>query len=258
MTQEERRIWLIRALLDERPQYAGMEIPSEEQEQRRLLRALFNVRPPEPADAELLRVQDDYLAEELRRRGTVDMDAWTPARDGMDLWRGDITRLKADAIVNAANSAMLGCFCPNHGCIDNAIHTFAGIQLRLACDALMRAQGHEEPTGTAKLTPAFNLPARYVLHTVGPIVRGRVTQRDCMQLADCYRACLDRADQEGLHSVAFCCLSTGEFHFPNDRAAQIAIDTVRAHDAVKQGRIRVVFNVFKALDEQIYRTLLGL
>ena len=175
---------------------------------------------------------------------------------GICLWRGDITTLRCDAIVNAANSALLGCFCPNHGCIDNAIHTYAGMQLRLACKEIMDAQGHEEPTGTAKLTPAYNLPCRYVLHTVGPIVRGRVTQEDEQLLASCYRSCLDLAAEHAVQSVAFCCISTGEFRFPNELAAQIATGTVSSHEAIRQGRIRVIFNVFKEQDEAIYKRLL--
>ena len=173
-----------------------------------------------------------------------------------EIVRNDITKMSVDAIVNAANSALLGCFCPNHGCIDNAIHTYAGMQLRLACREIMDAQGHEEPTGTAKLTPAYNLPCRHVLHTVGPIVRGPVTPEDERLLASCYRACLDLAAEHALHSVAFCCISTGEFHFPHELAAQIAIDAVRSHEAVRQGRIRVIFNVFGEQDEAIYKRCL--
>ena len=257
MTQAERRLYLIRALLSEQPELCReMRIPSDTETQNRLLRALFNVRPPIPASPEFLGVQDAYLQEELARKGITDTDSLDDIIPGVCLWRGDITTLRCDAIVNAANSALLGCFCPNHGCIDNAIHTFAGVQLRLACSDIMDAQGHDEPAGTAKLTPAYNLPSRYVLHTVGPIVYGRVTQRDRSLLASCYRACLDLAQQHGLRSVAFCCISTGEFHFPGELAAQIAIRTVCGHEAVRQRQIRVVFNVFKEQDESIYRRLL--
>ena len=257
MTQSERRARLIRMLLEERPERtSGIEIPEGEAEQRRLLRALFNVRPPAPASGALLRVQDEYLTGERARRGVTDADALAPLRENLCLWRGDITQLKCDAIVNAANGALLGCFCPNHGCIDNAIHSYAGIQLRLACSELMEKQGHEEPAGGAKLTPAFNLPCRYVLHTVGPVVRGMVTRRDRAQLASCYRACLDLADRHGLRSVAFCCISTGEFHFPSELAARIAVRTVREHEAVRNQRIKVIFNVFKEQDETLYRRIL--
>ncbi len=172
------------------------------------------------------------------------------------LWRGDITRLKVGAIVNAANSAMQGCFYPNHGCIDNAIHTFAGVQLRQDCAAIMQAQGTPEETGKAKITRAYNLPSDYVLHTVGPIITGELTQHDRDLLRDCYRSCLELAEENSIESVAFCCISTGEFHFPNDEAAKIAVETVREF-LQKNKEIKVIFNVFKELDEQLYRSLLG-
>lgn len=257
MNQIERRVFLIRALLTEQPdRYQDISVPTDANEQRLLLRALLNVRPPMPASPEFLRVQDAYLQKALAEKGITDADALDDVRRGISLWRGDITTLKCDAIVNAANSALLGCFCPNHGCIDNAIHTYAGVQLRLACNDMMARQGHDEAVGTAKITPAFNLPSRYVLHTVGPYVDSRVTRRDQALLASCYRACLDLAEQKGLRSVAFCCISTGEFHFPGELAARIAIQTVGEHEAVRQNRIRVIFNVFKEQDESIYRRLL--
>lgn len=255
MEQAERRAYLIKALLAER--YEGMTIPEELSRQCLLLRALLNVRPPEPVTDAFLRVQDAYLREELARKGVTDEETLPDVREGLCLWRGDITALRCDAIVNAANSALLGCFCPNHGCIDNAIHTFAGVQLRLYCARLMKEQGSEEAAGRAKLTPAFNLPSHCVLHTVGPMVNGKVTPKDCETLASCYRACLDLADAKRLHSVAFCCISTGEFGFPNELAAKIAVDTVCAHESVREKRIRVIFNVFKELDESIYRRLLA-
>lgn len=257
MNQEERRLALIRALIAEQPErFGSLTIPPRAGDQFHLLRGLMNLRPPMPASEAFLRMQDAYLQEEIRQKGTTEADALAELRRGVCLWRGDITTLRCDAIVNAANSALLGCFCPNHGCIDNAIHTFAGVQLRLACSELMAAQGREEAAGTAKITPAFNLPSRYVLHTVGPIVRGRVTQRDQALLASCYRACLDLAQQRSLRSVAFCRISTGEFHFPNELAARIAIQTVCGHESVRQGRIRVIFCVFKEQDESIYNRLL--
>lgn len=256
MTQTEKRIYLIRSLLNERPQYQDIEIPSSEQAQKQLLRALFNIRMPKETSKEFLQIQDKYLQTELKEKGITDYKTLTPLEKGIYLWQGDITTLRCDGIVNAANSRLLGCFCPNHGCIDNAIHTFAGIQLRSACAQLMGKQGCEEETGKAKITPAYNLPCRYILHTVGPIVRGRLTQQDCVLLASCYRSCLELAEQNNLKSIAFCCISTGEFHFPNDKAAEIAIQTAREYKNQTHSEIEVIFNVFKKLDYNIYRKLL--
>lgn len=254
MTQEERRVALIQFLLDER-QEKNIPLPSSEAEQKRLLRGLMNVRSPHPIGQEFLQLQDEYLQEEQRRRGVTDWRTLSPIRDGLYLWRGDITTLRCDAIVNAANSALLGCFYTCHSCIDNAIHTFAGVQLRLYLDEQMKEQGHDEPVGQAKLTPAFNLPCRYVLHTVGPYVGGRLTEAHRAQLASCYRSCLETAEQHGLESVAFCCISTGEFHFPREEAAQIAIQTVQTYQ--KHSAIKVIFNVFQESDERLYQRLLG-
>lgn len=250
MTQDERRVWLIRALLDE--QGYRNEIPQDVFEQKRLLRGLFNLRPPTEASDEFLRIEGDYLEEAAREKGVTALSDLSPVREHRYLWRGDITTLKVAAIVNAANAGLLGCFSPNHGCIDNAIHTFSGVELRLACDAIMKKQGHAEPTGTAKITPGFHLPATYVLHTVGPIVSGPLTKRHEQQLASCYRSCLALARENGLKSIAFCCISTGVFCFPNRRAAEIAIETVDAC----AGDIDVVFNVWKEQDHAIYRSLL--
>ncbi len=257
MTQDERRVYLIKALLAEDSRYQGMEIPTDGFGQKRLLRALFNVRMPGPVNGEFLEIQDAYLQEETRQKGITDLSDLTPVQEGLYLWQGDITTLRCGAIVNAANSQMLGCFCPNHGCIDNAIHTYAGIQLRAACAELMERQGHEEETGGAKLTPAFNLPCDFVLHTVGPIVGYRLTNRDRELLASCYRSCLELAEENGIQSVAFCCISTGEFHFPNDRAAEIAVRTVKEYRQQTHSKIEVIFNVFKDIDLQLYRSLLG-
>lgn len=255
MTQEERRMYLIRALLEENPRYP--EIPPSDKQQKMLLRSLMNVRPPRPISEGFLAVQDEYLREELRQRGITDLADLTPIGEGIYLWQGDITTLRCDAIVNAANSQLLGCFCPCHGCIDNCIHTYAGVQLRLECARLMKRQGREEETGRAKITRAYNLPCKYILHTVGPIIQGRLTKRDEELLASCYRSCLELAVQNGVDSIAFCCISTGEFHFPNDRAAEIAVQTVRKFIQEKKSGIKVIFNVFKDLDYKIYRNLLG-
>ncbi len=269
MTQDEKRLYLIRELLSERREYGdrnipeinveAIKIPDDAGAQRRLLRSLMNIRPPYPAGKEFLRVQDEYLSEEVRRKGIVESDALpaSVADQRLILWRGDITTLRVDAIVNAANSALRGCFVPCHSCVDNMIHSVSGIRLRLACDELMREQGYDEPTGRAKITPAFNLPCRYVLHTVGPIVRGELTEKHRRQLADCYRSCLSLAAGKGLKSIAFCCISTGEFHFPCEEAADIAVGTVADH-LRDDGRIeRVIFNVFKKEDYDIYERLLG-
>ena len=202
-------------------------------------------------------MQDAYLQGENAAKGITDAADLTPVQPGLYLWQGDITTLQCDAIVNAANSGMTGCYVPNHRCIDNAIHTFAGVELRLACAELMEQQGCPEPTGRAKITPAFNLPCKYVLHTVGPIIDGRVTQRDRELLASCYRSCLALAAENGMESVAFCCISTGEFHFPNDLAAQIAVETVKQFMNRKTSVKKVIFNVFKDLDKAIYAKLLG-
>lgn len=255
MTQNERRKYLIAALLKEQPQYSKIEIPSSEQEQKVLLRSLFNIRMPLPVTDEFLKIQDAYLQEEVRQKGITSVDELQELLPGVYLWQGDITTLKCDGIVNAANSQMLGCFCSNHCCIDNAIHTFAGVQLRIACAEIMRKQGYEEQTGRAKITPAFNLPSKYVLHTVGPIIAGKLTNRDCELLKSCYRSCLELAEKNKVQSIAFCCISTGEFHFPNHKAAEIAVETVLEYK--KHSEIEVIFNVFKTDDYEIYRDLLG-
>lgn len=259
MTHEEKRIYLIRELLAELPDCSGMGIPDHEGEQKRLLRSLMNIRPPRPVSDQFLRIQDEYLREEAARKGITDAAA-LPA-SGLDgrllLWKGDITTLKIDAIVNAANSSLRGCFIPCHSCVDNIIHSVSGIQLRLDCDRIMKEQGYDEPTGRAKITPAYNLPSRYVIHTVGPIVTGRLTDKHCRQLADCYQSCLELAAKNGLKSIAFCCISTGEFHFPRERAAEIAVQTVVDYLAADRRIEKVVFNVFKQEDYDIYRKLIG-
>ena len=226
---------------------------------RRLLRALMNIRPPLPLDPDFLRLQDALLSAEREERGVVDAAALpeAPGHPGIALWQGDITRLRADAVVNAANSTLLGCFHPCHGCIDNAIHSAAGLQLRDACARLMEVQGHPEPTGTAKLTGGCNLPARHVLHTVGPIISGPLTNADRAALASCYTACLSLAAEHGLHSVAFCCISTGEFRFPRGEAAGIAVDTVTRFLSRPTSIRKVIFNVFQDADAALYRALLG-
>ena len=256
MTQTKRREYMIRYLLDEQLKYKDTEMPDDIQAQKRLLRSLMNVRSPKSISEEFLRVQDDYLQEELSQKHITSVSDLLPLEPGIYVWQGDITTLACDAIVNAANSGMTGCYYPCHGCIDNAIHSYAGVQLRLECDAIIKAQGHEEPTGTAKITEAYNLPCRYVLHTVGPIITGSLKKQDEDLLASCYRSCLALAEEYGLKSIAFCCISTGEFRFPNQRAAEIAVETVRKYRKQTGSEIEVIFNVFKDIDDDIYRELL--
>ena len=252
---------LLHRLLAEHPEFTGYSVPSSIEDRQYALRALLNVRRPVLADAETLALQDEELQAQLAEKGVVSLDEIAPCASDARLrvWQGDITRLKVDAIVNAANSALLGCFVPHHRCIDNAIHSAAGIQLRLACQQLMEEQGTPEPTGKAKITPGFNLPARFVIHTVGPIVRNHEPNRlQCEELASCYRECLALADLNGLQSIAFCCISTGEFGFPNEPAARIAVQTVKEYlDNTPQTNLRtVIFNVFKDYDYDIYQALL--
>ena len=253
MTQKEKRLFLINYLLSERGE--KINIPRDEYNQKRLLRSLFNIRMPKDTSEEFLRIQDDYLQEEARRKGITDIADLETVQEGIYLWQGDITTLKCGAIVNAANSQMLGCFNPCHGCIDNAIHTFSGIQLRRECNAIMLKQGYDEPTGQAKITPAYNLPCNYVIHTVGPIVHGYLTEEDCELLKSCYLSCLKLAEENGVKSIAFCCISTGVFGFPQKEAAKIAVETVKEYQ--KEHNIEVIFNVFKVDDYNIYRELLS-
>ena len=256
MNQSEKRLFLIQSLLKENPAYRDLGIPADTNSQRQLLRGLMNLRAPQHADADFLKIQDTYLQGENAAKGITDVADLTPIQPGLYLWQGDITTLQCDAIVNAANSGMTGCYVPNHRCIDNCIHSFAGVELRLACNELMKRQGHEELTSQSKITPAFNLPCKYVIHTVGPIVHGPLTSRDCELLASCYRSCLDLAAKQGLTSIAFCCISTGEFHFPNEKAAEIAVETVENYLKENGYPIKVIFNVFKDEDLIIYKNIL--
>ncbi len=256
MTQKERLIYLIKYLIDENPNWEAVSIPDAETAQKRMLRSLMNVRSPKPVSQEFLSIQDAYLRKEQEAKGIVPLSSLSPVQPGIYLWQGDITRLAVDAIVNAANRAMLGCFIPCHGCIDNAIHSAAGVELRLECSRIMAMQKTEEPTGKAKITKAYNLPCHYVLHTVGPIIHGQVTKKDCELLSSCYRSCLELAAKHQLKSIAFCCISTGEFHFPGKKAAETAVQTVQHFLREKPDPLEVVFNVFKDDDYEIYRQLL--
>lgn len=244
-------------LLEDMPGYKAQarSFPQEEDAQWRLFRSLVNVRESGDMPGDFYLLQDLFLQREIAAKGVTHWRSLSSRQVGISLWKGDITTLEADAIVNAANSGMTGCYCPCHGCIDNAIHTYAGIQLRKACAEIMRAQGYPEPTGQAKITPAFNLPSRHVIHTVGPIVHGTLTQKHKDLLASCYRSCLKLADENGLESIAFCCISTGEFHFPNEEAAQIALREVQEYQH-RGGTCHVIFNVFGDKDWLIYDRLL--
>lgn len=246
---------LIKYLLNENPEYRKVRIPSSENEQFRLYRSLVNVRSAYEISAEYLAMEDEYLRQKTAEKGITDIADLSPVEDDIYLWRGDITTLKCGAIVNAANSGMTGCYQPCHNCIDNCIHTFAGIRLRLECAEIMKKQGYPEPTGRAKITPAYNLPCEYVIHTVGPIIQGKLTAEHCRLLKSCYQSCLELAVQNGIDSIAFCCISTGVFGFPKQEAAEIAVKTVRGF--LKNNSIKVIFNVFGDDDYAIYKRLLG-
>ncbi len=261
MEQGEARLWLIEKLKNENPVYAKVPVPKDEQGQKDLLRILMNVRMPKPIGSEFREVQDAYLKREAIIKGIVDAGSLESCRSDsrISIWQGDITRLRADAIVNAANSGMTGCYQPLHNCIDNCIHTAAGLELRWECYRIMQKQGHEEPTGQAKITPGFCLPAKYVLHTVGPIAAGGLTEEHKTLLRSCYLSCLDLASDNGLSNVAFCCISTGIFSFPADKAAEIAVKTVKEWlDSHPESTVkRVIFNVFGDRDRAIYEDILN-
>lgn len=255
MTQNERLIFLIKYLLAEDTPYKNAEIPESSEEQFRLFRSLVNVRPSRPIGDDFLKVQDEFLRAETAAKGITDISELQPAEENIYLWQGDITTLRCGAIVNAANSGMTGCHLPCHICIDNTIHTFAGVQLRLECAGIMQKQGFPEPTGQAKVTQAYNLPCEKIIHTVGPIVEGKLTKEHCRLLESSYRSCLEAAEKSGLGSIALCCISTGVFGFPNEEAAEIALRTVR--EFLKIHNIKVVFNVFLDKDLEIYIRLLA-
>ncbi|MGP1458125.1 MAG: protein-ADP-ribose hydrolase [Treponema sp.] len=264
MTQTERKRYLINFLRAENPAYSPEADLNSAAGSRSLLRALMNVRAPAPAPKDFLCIQDEYLKEELRAKGITEAPALKPrtALPGgqkLYLWQGDITLLACDAIVNAANSSLTGCYIPNHACIDNCIHTFSGVQLRLECARIMEAQRTEEPTGNAKITMAYNLPCKRVIHTVGPIVTGALTKEHERLLASCYASCLSLASEYNLKSIAFCCISTGVFRFPNERAAEIALSSVKDFFAAspKSAVRSVIFTVFKDEDKTIYERLLS-
>lgn len=274
MNQEERLDYLVEKFKEDSVRYKNIEVSGDREEKRTVLRSLMNIRMPGEMDEETLNVQDEYLRERAKEKGIVTLDDIQTVsealksrhrhKDKLSIWQGDITRLEVGAIVNAANSQMLGCFVPMHACIDNCIHTFAGVQLRSACNQYMidmkrrHGQSYEEPTGEAFLTSAYNLPAKYVIHTVGPIVQGGLKNRHKKDLKKCYQSIMECCVKNDIRSVAFCCISTGVFHFPNDEAAKIAADTVSDFlDANGEAFDRVIFNVFKDFDKEIYESLLG-
>ena len=263
MTQAERLDVLVEAFRAESEPYQNIQIPTDETGKRRILRSLMNIWMPKRLDGSILSVQNDYLREQIKENGIVTLSEIPVIRDGLSIWQGDITRLAVDAIVNAANSQMLGCFVPMHTCIDNCIHTFAGVQLRAECARQMNelrdqyGADYEQPTAIPMLTDAYNLPAKKVVHIVGPIVQWQLTPELEKNLADCYQNTLDLCARNGLRSVAFCCISTGVFHFPNKRAAEIAVETVEKWLSEHGGAIdRVIFNVFKDEDKAYYEELL--
>ena len=262
--QNQRLEYLVEAFKAESDQYKDLQTPEDTEGRRHLLRSLMNIRMLGKMDDSVLAVQDEYLRERIREKGIVTLED-IPVKEGViSVWQGDITRLAVDAIVNAANSQMLGCFIPMHTCIDNCIHTFAGIQLRAECNRQINrmrmkyGQNYEQPTAVPMLTDAYNLPAKKVIHIVGPVVNGKLTPALEQELADCYTNTLDLCAENGLRSVAFCCISTGVFHFPPERAAQIAAKTVRKWLADHDGALeRVIFNVFRDQDRDIYEHLFG-
>ena len=258
MTQDQRRVYLIKELLAEKKNAKIVRIPTSAVQQKNLLRTLMNEREPAPISDEFLKIQDEYLKYAIAQKGITHINDLEPIEKEMYLWQGDITTLDCDAVVNAANSEMLGCFQPLHNCIDNCIHSAAGLDLRWSCQEIIRKQGHDEPTGTAKITPGFCLPAKYVLHTVGPIVDTELTDEHRELLRSSYRSCLDLAAENGLGNIAFCCISTGVFSFPAEEAAQIAVKTVRKWlDSHESSIKKVIFNVFGNRDKQIYEKTLG-
>ena len=264
LTQEQRLDYLVEKFKADSDEYKNLETPKDTDGKRRILRSLMNIRMPKEMAEDVVKVQDEYLKERVSDKGIVEQPDIPVIRAGISIWQGDITRLAVDAIVNAANSQMLGCFVPMHTCIDNCIHTFAGIQLREECGRKMDqlrikyGRDYEQPTAVPMLTDAYNLPAKKVIHVVGPVVQDKLTPALEKDLADCYRNTLDMCLENGLKSVAFCCISTGVFHFPNKRAAEIAVETVQEWLGEHTGYMeKVIFNVFKEEDKDIYERLLS-
>lgn len=261
--KEQMLEFLVKAFIADSDDYKHIPVPEDETQKKVILRSLMNIRMPRKMDDEVLKVQDEYLKLCAEEKGIVELKDIPIIKDIFSIWQGDITRLKVDAIVNAANSIMLGCWAPMHLCIDNQIHTFAGIQLRAECNEKMQelkkkyGQDYEQPTAVPMLTDAYNLPSKKVIHIVGPIVYGELTKELEKELADCYEKTLDMCLENGLKSVAFCCISTGEFRFPKERAAEIAIGTTKKwvleHPKAMD---RIIFNVFKDEDKKYYEKMI--
>ena len=252
---------ILEMLIDAMPEYRHIQIADDRSGKRKLMRSFMNIIPPREYPDEFLKIQNDELVLQLNEKGIIEIDEVAPSTSNfrLKLWQGDITRLNVDAIVNAANSQMLGCFVPLHACIDNAIYSAAGVQLRNECHQLMLQQGKPEQTGKAKITAGYNLPAKFVIHTVGPIIQNdQASKNDEDLLASCYQSCLQLAEENKLQSIAFCCISTGEFRFPNLRAAEIAVETVSSYFEKKpESSLKtIVFNVFKEQDYKIYKEIL--
>ncbi len=272
-TQEERLNYLIEKFKEESLEYKNLETPADVEDKKILLRSLMNVRQPKETSDEILKVQDEYLMERNKEKGIVylkdiktikeTINSKHPYSQKISVWQGDITKLSCDAIVNAANSQMLGCFVPMHACIDNCIHTFAGVQLRYECNKIMNefrkqyGDDYEQPVAVPIITEGYNLPAKKVIHVAGPIVTGKLTKSLEQDLKKCYKNILDICLENNFRSVAFCCISTGVFRFPNERAAEIAVETVTNWLKQNGNKIdRVVFNVFKQEDKFCYEHFL--
>jgi len=269
MNQKARLDYLVKFLCEDSIQYKKMNV--EDNEKRMTMRSLMNIRRPKPISSEFLKIQDEFLKQESVEAGIITWEEIPTVgeqfrmnckhADKISLWQGDITKLKVDAIVNAANSQMLGCFVPCHKCIDNAIHSAAGIELREECNHYMNFQKekdryYEEPTGSAVVTKGYNLPCKYVIHTVGPIVPGKLTENQKNDLRNCYKACLQVAVNHGIRTIALCCISTGEFRFPNEEAAKIAYTSIQEFLEYNAAKVdRIIINVYKDVDREIYEKL---
>lgn len=259
MNQKERLNYLVEAFKEDSKEYKYIQTPEDTENKKVLLRSLMNIRMPGKMDDDILRIQDEYLKERIEENGIITLNDIPVIKEQLSIWQGDITRLKVDVIVNAANSQMLGCFIPMHTCIDNCIHTFAGVQLRDECNKIMNqkriqyGRNYEQPTAMPILTDGYNLPCKKIIHIVGPIVQYHLTDKHREQLAECYINSLNLCRENGLRSIAFCCISTGVFHFPNREAARIAVKTVKEWLTENPGSMdRVIFNVFKDEDRKYY------